>query len=357
MDKFFDHILLGKVKVSNAPVWYPAAELPKHLLLLGRTGSGKTNFFYWVLSQLITKIPVWIFDRKEDYRHLHRVFPGRLLVIDLVRDFKCNPLAVPPYVQPKRWLDQFCELFCRINSLLDGSSGLLRTTLDRLYMDYGVYDGSGKCPSFFELLESLKRIRVPAYGRQSGFRDSLVNRVQAYLNHGELYDCSVGFDIERLMSKSVVFEITGMLEVQANFWLNFLLLYMFSDRIARKERGNQLRNVVCFDEAKSVFPPFVNANIGFKPITYMVSQLREFGVSIIAADQSADLDNSIFANSQFKMVMQLGSGDDIDKAAKALGLDRDQKDYIYSLDVGEAIVRHPKINQPFVMEIPRFPLE
>ena len=54
------YLLMGKVMRSGAAAWYPLVELLKHGLTLGRTGSGKTNLFYWVISQLIGKCGVFL---------------------------------------------------------------------------------------------------------------------------------------------------------------------------------------------------------------------------------------------------------------------------------------------------------
>ena len=88
----------------------------------------------------------------------------------------------------------------------------------------------------------------------------------------------------------------------------------------------------------------------------MISMLREFGVGIIASDQMAHLSNAIFANSQLKVLLRLGSGDDLLKAARAMGLSAEQAAYTHNLGLGEAIVSLPKIGN-FVLEIPKFPLE
>lgn len=351
------HVLFGKVKGSSAPVWYPFAEFLKHMLILGRTGSGKTNLIYWIVYQLSKKCGVWMFDRKEDFRHLLQLNKD-MYVFDLMQDFCFNPLQPPPYFHPKKWVEMVTELYCRINSLLGVSQNMLFTACDKLFEDRGIYDGGRDYPSFFELYDALKKMILARWSRSAGSRDSLCNRFEATLaTNKSLYDCSIGFDLESLLNKTVVFELAGLMETQANFWINLLLHWVFAYRIGKKERGSQLRNIVVFDEAKAVFSPFENPNLGLAPITYMVSMLREFGVGIIAADQTAQLNNSIFANSQLKILFSLGSGDDLLKAARSMGLDAEQAAYSHNLGVGEAIVRHHKIGKTFILQIPKFPLE
>ena len=132
---------------------------------------------------------------------------------------------------------------------------------------------------------------------------------------------------------------------------------MFCYRIGKGERGNVLRNVVVFDEARTVFPVFDNPQIGYASVLNMVQVLREFGVAIIAADSTAQLHNILYGNTALKVLMPLGSGDDLLKAARAMGLSPDQAQASHGLGVGEAIVRDHRVNKVFVLEIPKFPLE
>jgi hypothetical protein len=354
---FRDNLLLGRIKGTNSPFWYPVRDLTKHLLVLGRPGSGKSNLNYIIAWQTINRASLWIFDRKEDYRHLVRLFPDKIMVFDLLKQFKFNPLSVPPGVHPKKWLEIFSDVFSRSNSLLDGSLGLLVVELDKLYQRYGVYSGSANFPTFFDLLQRLKNLPLNPRSRTEGYRESLVNRLGAYLtSNPDLYNCSTGYPLEELLNRNVVFELHGMLDQQARFWINIMLYWLFCYRIEKKERGNELKNLVIFDEAKSVFTPFHNENIGFPPITYMVAMLREFGVGIIASDQSAQLANAVFACSYCKILFPVGSGEDLAKMQKAMSLTLDRVEYVHKLNQGEGIVRCPGYPKPFVLITPRFPL-
>jgi hypothetical protein len=174
---------------------------------------------------------------------------------------------------------------------------------------------------------------------------------------GGYYDYSIGFSLENYLDKIMVFEEDGVMESTANFNINYVLAWLFCYRIAKAERGGVLRNLVVFDECKAVFSPFVNPTLGFDPIVFMVSMLREFGVGIVASDQMAQLNPAIFANSQLKILMGLGDDEQSLKAGRSMGLSPEQLQYSHGLGVGEAIVRDIRANKVFVLEIPKFPLE
>lgn len=353
------HIFVGKVKDSNTPFSIDIEDLRQHFLILGRTGSGKTNLNYWIIAQCIKKgIAVWAWDReKQDYRHLKNFFP-ELRVIQIIKHFKINPLAPPPGVIIEQWNQTFVDTFCRTFGLLDGSENLLTKVLDELYHDYGVFASSKVYPSLADLFDKFRKLKFDRYSRDARFRDSIMNRLSGILalNH-EIYDCATGFSLEELSTKSVVWELTGLSEKQSRFLLNIILYWLFNFRIANQARGGGIRNIVVVDEGSWLFPPFVNPNTGWPPISKMLAQLREFGVGILASDQTAQLQQCIFVNSFVKVAMSMGSGEDLEKIRKTFSLKPEQLDYMHCLKTGEAVVRRQGVEKPFVIETQEFPLK
>ncbi len=250
-DLFREYLLLGKVKgTTETPFWLLIRNLLMHCLVLGRTGSGKTNLFFLLIAQLLNRVAIWVLDRKLDYRHLLRMYPNKFYVFNFTNNFRCNPLCPPEGVHPKIWMQLIADLFCRTTSLLDASLSLLTTIIDHLYAKYGVYAGSGNYPTFLELVEFLKTMKTHPRSRTEGYRVSLLNRLGAFLaTTPELYNCSKGYPLEELIKKSIVFELHGLLEPHAKFLVNYLLHWLFCYRIHHKQRGTELRNLCVFDEA------------------------------------------------------------------------------------------------------------
>ena len=64
-------IRIGIVKSTNGSFGLNLDELNEHLLITGRSGSGKTTINYHIMLQLLQRgIPFLAFDFKQDYRHL-----------------------------------------------------------------------------------------------------------------------------------------------------------------------------------------------------------------------------------------------------------------------------------------------
>jgi len=88
------------------------------------------------------------------------------------------------------------------------------------------------------VFDAIKTEKIAQHSRKAKSRESLYNRIEEERETSEgIYDCSVDFDLEAPLKKAVVFELTGLIESQANFLVNILLYWVFAYRIGKKERG------------------------------------------------------------------------------------------------------------------------
>lgn len=351
-------LLIGKIKRTTKPFLYTTDLFNQHGLILGGTGTGKTNLIYGLSLQCMRQgVAVWHLDKdKQDYRHLRRFNPD-LLVFDAQENLAINPLQPPKNVKPKHWIPTFVTIFAKSNSLLDGSESLLIKAIYELYEKYGVFNGKDTYPTIIDLFERIVSYNFRGNSRAVAYQDSIVNRLQAYIaTNRKVYEYSKGLPIEEFAKKSLVIEVKGLSEKIARFTINIIFYALFLYRIASGQRGNSLRNLVVVDEGKWLAPPGFNENLSFSPLTYVLAQARETGIGLLMADQSAQLEDSIFVNSRIKLCFRLGSGNDIEKAKQTMALTREQADYITKLDTGECIVRIPK-EDPFVLQIPKVKLQ
>jgi len=350
-------ILIGMIQRIKQAFIYKLNRLIEHCLVLGASGTGKTNLFYGLIAQAIRlDAKVLIIDKdKQDYRHLRRFIPD-LPVFDAANNFIFNPWQVPSSVNPKHWLAVAVQTFCKENGLLDASEALLLKVMNHLYEQFGVYEGSGRCPTMIDAFEAVKSYNFKGF-RSKGYQESIINRLEAYISlHKGIYEYEKGIPIEWIADKSMVLEVKGLTDRVARFNTAILLYALFMHRIAKNERGQVLRNLAVMDEAKWLAPPGYNEASGYSPLTYIMSQAREAGIGIIVGDQSAQLEDSVFVNSRLKICFRLGDGQDIEKIRKAMSLTKEQADYITRLGTGECIVRIPG-EEPFIINTLRVNFE
>ena len=90
-------------------------EFIKHILIVGMTGTGKTNLSFQLLRELAKhKKPFLVFDWKKSYRDLKQLPEFENLRIIRLGDnnesFKFNPLIPPNGVNPKHWMTMLIDI-------------------------------------------------------------------------------------------------------------------------------------------------------------------------------------------------------------------------------------------------------
>ena len=330
---------LGK---SYFPCKLTKEQLSRHVLIVGETGSGKTTLIHNLL--LDTNIPFICFDLKQDYRCL-----ARAKDIQVVRweDLKGNPLAPPPNVHPDEWVSLFSEVFAGDVGLLYGSKNFLDSQVRELYRRY-----PSRRPKLSELRESLETLRIAPTRRLSSYVDVTHGRIQFLCNIlKDALDTREFYPIDRFHSHTVL-ELDGLPKEVQDTLINIILTGIFKSRQKIGDRS-PAKTLIVIDEAKRVF----DANKERRPaegiptVSILASQVREYGISLIIADQEpTKLTNSIISNSATKIMFTLGRNQDGIEMARAMNLN--ETSLHLSLPVGCCIIKHPSVPEPFIIQIP-----
>ena len=318
----FDHqpvfadVQLGST-FRNQPFCLSEEDFTRHLLAVGQSGSGKTTLFYSLMDEI--KKPFWAFDLKQDYRHLESV-----LVLPW-QELKFNPLRPPESVSPRRWAQVFSEIFGHSTALLSGSKNYLMKKVIELYQLYNLFNRvSAPFPSLHELELLIKSDGVNYVRKQSDYRDTLLNRLEAMnLVAGTVFDCSQGFSVEDLLQRNVVFEFDGLSRDVQNFLMEILFAYVYEYRLAQNHRGQGLNHVFFLDEGKRVFSVYKERQdaAGIPEIDELTAKMREFGEGLVVADQEASkLTDSIKANTYTKALLPTTGRKQFQAVAEAMNL-------------------------------------
>lgn len=359
-------IKLGRESQFGFPFGLNIEELNEHLLITGRAGAGKTTLIYLIIAHLLNyEIPFWAFDFKQDYRHLAK--SNDVLVFDW-QNFKFNPLRPPIGVDPKIWLQAFINIFCQAYFLLGGSKAVILQRTEQLYKDYGVYEGSNVYPTLFDLHESLEYHKPKNMsGREGKFYDSCLNRFhQCNITFQNMLDCDLGYPVEDMLDRNVVFELEGLITENQSFLLTIFMRYVFQYRMSNDQRG-QFKHVFLFDEAKSAYSKQkeFHADLGISEIAQFTSKIREFGEGLVVADQMpTELADSIKANVFCVICMSQSGGANVAEMSRAMGLTHEQADACRVLDADkntqnfEALVKlNGRWQEPFKIQVAPFQVE
>ncbi|ERG92885.1 MAG: putative ATPase, partial [Haloquadratum walsbyi J07HQW1] len=327
--------------------------LSKHVLVVGQSGSGKTTLLRNLMEGV--DVPFWAFDLKQDYRHLSR--DGDVLVLPW-SELCFNPLRPPSGVPPMRWAQVFSEVFCHATALLSGSKNYLLRHVVSLYKLYGLFEEvSEPFPSLFELEMLLSEESVGRGRKQSGYRDTVLNRLGTFnLVGSSVFSCSTGYGVEGLLGRDVVFEFEGINRDLQNFVMEVLFAGVYEYRLAQGQRGEGLNHVFFLDEGKQVFSVYKERQdaSGLPEVDRLTAKMREFGEGLVVADQEASkLTESVKANTYTKFLLPTAGGKQFGAVAETMDLDERQREYAQGLDIGEALLQVGSEN-PVPVEVQGF---
>jgi len=357
------NIVVGQVRNSPCHFGLRLNEMCQHVLVMGRSGAGKTTLIRKILKQLIiqTHPPsagIMVFDIKRDYVALP-TFSSNVWLFKLPGpDFRWNPLE-PPIADCERWAAILAGVFANAAGFFGGMSteNLIYMYLLELYRKYDTANGMYPClldlRDHLQWLEKYKKIN----SRSEEYRwfVRIKNRVESLCNAlGETVNCSKGYRLDALLGHHMVFDIAELKTDAQTFFTETFLTQVVWHRIEKRERGGTLRNLAVFDEAKRLMPKYrEEAQQAISNMSNILAMAREFGVGFIVGEcDPALLANSIKSMCYSRFCFSQTTGRDIAESALALGLDRDQAAEIQSLEVGEAIVRlSGRIKRPFVLQV------
>jgi hypothetical protein len=332
----------------------PVAEFCRHVLIAGTHGSGKTFLMKSVAIQLIDLgASVWILDVEDQFDDLASLFgPDQLLVLDLA-DWRRNPLEVLPGERPVDVISRIKEISFD-HWLRAGSLNLTDQVLKELFEECG-----GEGPTFADYYDKLARMSFRASSRSAGYLETVVNRMTGLLNHlGETFNCTRGFDLQRLMQTSLVLR-PGRLDTDVlRFFVNDLLGAVAAIRDL-SPAVRDLPLVVAMDEASLCIPPrtYRSSEDREPYICSMARRMRKRGVGLILADQvPSQIPDAVIGNMATRIVMQLVNGACKQAIAHSMGLNHLQEDYLSELALRRAVIQYSGAPRPFLAEIPELTL-
>lgn len=338
-------------------------EIIQHCVILGRSGSGKTNTAYVIILGLLLKNkPFLILDWKRNYRDLWGILPEEkqkdILVFTVGRDIsplKFNPLIPPAATPPEMWLKKLIEIIAHAFYCGDGVMFLLQKAIDNVYKKFGVYEGTNKIwPTMQDVLAYLENYN--AKGREVGWITSTLRAVATlcFGEMGRVLNVRERISLEQLLTKNVIMELDALTSSDKIFFIETLLLWIHHYRMAEPDR-EIFKHAILVEEAHHILLKEKQELKGGETIVDIIlREIRELGEAIYLIDQvPSQMSNIALANSYTTIAMNLKHQSDVYSAARCMLLDVDQKDYLGILEVGYAICKlQGRIFKPFLLKIP-----
>ncbi len=353
-------IKMGAVSYADKqmyPFFLKSQRLKEHILIAGRSGSGKTNLTFILMQGIMDRgVKVIAMDWKRGYRDLMALHP-KLRVYTIgrkVSPFRFNPLIPPAGCEPHLWIKLIVDVIASAYLGGEGVISLLVAGLDHLYAEFGVFDTIQKgWPKIQDLLFWLRTAKLK--GRAAMWQAS-AERILLAMTYGEfgaVFNTQDNSHVAELLDHNIVLEMDGLSSSSdKTMFSEALTLYLYRYRLVQGPQ-DKLTNVIILEEAHNLLLK-KSSESKESILETSIRMVRQYGLGYVFVDQSASLLSKVaFANSYATVALSQKLSSDVHEISSAMNLSDEQKEALNTLPVGSAVIRladeHP---EPFLIKIP-----
>jgi hypothetical protein len=331
-------------------------ELPQHISIFGRTGSGKTNCAVLLIKQLQNKnIPFLIFDWKQSYRHLAQHQSSVQLYTPGYSQFpfNFNPLDLSniPEQSKEAYLRQLLSVLLNVYfrdlKLLsvEGVEYLLLRGFDYLKKEKGSF-------TFFDLYHWISQYKT--ISREKDWKASVLNILYKLTTGplGEVLNQDQSISIEEILKGKTILELHWLGSPKdKNFLMQALLLQLYYFASQETSQSNNLKFLILIEEAHNILLKHLE---DYETVAEIIlRQIREYGIGICLLDQHPSLMSLPALGTYTTICFNIRTREDIRAMESALSLEGD-RDYLNKLRIGQGIVKlQDRCLKPFLVQFPK----
>ena len=333
-------IWIGNIWISQEPFFLDLVRIPKHILIIGASGFGKTTLLALIAEELLKKsIRVYLFDHKDSGSNLLNLFPKALYVES----------------QHERWnifkgfLDQHRRNNFVASLLADflgshpGTRNLILSALGQICHN----------PDDLPSLEDFARV-LAKLGKEKSAKHSTASRALLDL-------CNILGAISRVRNSPedpflgkqlVILSRKDMPERQENF-LSSCFFTREHERLTASGHDSSLKIVHLFDEGLKYFGAKGETSRHGIVQREKMTKDRSYGIAVIICTQSGiKMLPDVVDNCSTVIAMGMNNPKEAEFAGNIMGLSQAEQRQLLNFEPGEAFVytgRHPvhKIKVPF----------
>lgn len=396
-------ILDGGTYTGN---WYalPRHDFAKHGLVVGVTGSGKTNTLFHLLDKLWNKgqgVPFLVIEpAKAEYRDLRTATDFETLRIFTLGDERWAPFRLNPFefeiadaenrIHVQTHIDFLKSVFNAAFILYAPMPYVLETCLHEIYQDRG-WDLTTSQNRRLPPQERGNEARWPVFPTLTDLHDKIdevVDRlgyeeriqmdVKAGLKtrigslrlggKGLMLDVRHSIPMAELLSRPAVLELERVgNDDEKAFLIGLLLTRLYEHRVVQARMHDtlpRLQHVTVFEEAHRLLkhvPTEVQteeANVkgqAVETFANMLSEIRAYGQGVLIAEQiPTKLSPDAVKNTNLKIMHRVVAEDDRDVMGGAMNLDEAQKRHVTTLRTGRAVAYAEGADRPYLIEVYNF---
>lgn len=368
--------------ITNAEYFIDPNELIRHGLVVGLTGSGKTNSIKSLLKslwELPKSIPFLVIEpAKSEYWQLYNLGCRDMTVYSL--DAKDNHLYINPFecetIDGKRasiqtHIDYVFAAFKASFIMYTPQPYILENAIYRIYEDCGWNIANDLNPygDIYPTIEQLFRV-IPSVVEDMGYtartRDELISALQARVNSlrlgqkGSILNVRKSCSIRNLFGKNAVIELDaiGDDEVKA-FVISMILIKLKEYRTYQSDSQKEIRHFLLIEEAHRLLKNCSmgtgeNADPRGNAVEFfcnMLAELRSKGQAFLVADQiPSKLAPDLVDNTNLKIIHRVVSEKERSLIGKSSHMTEDQIESIATFGQGFAAVYSEGDNRPILVK-------
>ncbi len=364
--------------------------LNRHGLVVGATGSGKTNTIFHLLRQIWQMgIPFMVIEpAKTEYRKLLQSEMGEDLQVftlgdDTTSPFRLNPFEIMPGVSVQTHIDHLKAVFNASFIMYAPMPYVLERCIHEIYEDKGwdlVTNENERGfhrnaqPTLTDLYRKIDEV-VDRLGYEAKITMDVKAALKTRINSlriggkGLMLDTRKSIPIQILLKKPTILELEQIGDDDEKaFLIGLLLMFLYEYYVSQGlKEGVGLRHITVVEEAHRLFknvPTILDtevANMRGKAVeTFcnILSEIRAYGEGFLIAEQiPSKLAPDIIKNTNLKVMHRIVAEDDRIIVGEAMNMGEDQKRYIASLNVGEAAVYGEGDDNPILIKVPYSKIE
>ena len=349
----------------------PVRSLRKHGLIVGTTGSGKTNTLFYMLKEAWkSKIPFLVLEpAKTEYRSLlySEEFAKDLNVFTLgdnnISPFRMNPFEIMPGVAVQTHIDLLKSVFNASFSMWGPLPQVLERCIHEIYTDKG-WDlalnqnsrgfNRKANPTLTELYNKIDEV-VDSLGYSSETTMEIKSALKTRINSmriggkGLMLDTNSSIPFSTLISKPTILELDAIGDdEEKSFMMGVVLTRMYEYYVSQGlSEAKDLKHITVIEEAHRLLAnavqdnPYVGNTRGkaVEAFTNILSEIRAYGEGLLVAEQiPTKLALDVIKNTNLKVMHRVVAEDDRKVMSATMNIEDRETKKITALSVGEAAV-------------------
>lgn len=341
---------------GNIRVKLDVSSLCSHTFVTGSTGTGKSNFIYKMLDEILESTE----DRRRRKKFLvvepakgeyKNVFGGRKDVFVYGTNpvyaelLQINPFAFPEHISVLEHIDRLVEIFNACWPMYAAMPAVLKDAIEIAYKEKGwiftdPFYYSKDFPTFMDLMEALPEVMEDSLysaDTKSDYAGALITRVKSLTNgiNGAIFCSADEIDDADLFDRNVIVDISriGSAETKS-LVMGIIIMKLQEYRMKPGVMNESLRHVTVLEEAHNLLRKTSfnqsqeSSNLQGKSVemlTNAIAEMRTYGEGFIIADQAPDLlDEAVIRNTNTKVVFRLPNESDCELVGKSIALKDEQ---------------------------------